>query len=292
MGRTNWMIFCACAALVFAILPFSAPARAAMAPAPAAVASPVTPVLSFGAQGRRTLEDYARLRGLDLKSARQTYAASGLVVCGAAHGAGQLTLTDDVLTTAAHVLFDASGAPRAEQCAFEIESEGATQRIAIDMKTIVAGSRKPYAQPAVDDWAVARLERPAAGIAPYALAPAIAPDSPVELAARGHFDWGGGRNLSLQGCKLYGQLTAAAQGQREFAFDCETGDGASGGAVLADQDARAPGRALAAILVGWRSKKPDAPAPFSSTHYNFAVSVEGAFRAAVLAAARHVVGQR
>lgn len=248
--------------------------------------------LSFGVDGRQTLETYARTRGLDMKTARKFYGASGLVVCGEAHGAGQLTLARDVITTAAHVLFDANGGLRAPQCAFEIEIDGAPVRMEIDMESIAAGSHKPYALPAIHDWAVAKLRRPLEGVSPYGLAASVAPDKPVELAARGHFDWGGGRLLSLQSCKLYGQAGAAAPAPREFACDCETGDGASGGAVLAENEDGAPTRDLAAIFVGWRSKKPGAVAPFSPTHYNFTVSVEGAFRAAVLNAARQTIGRR
>ena len=36
-----------------------------------------------------------------------------------------------------------------------------------------------------------------------------------------------------------------------------------------------------AIFVGYRSVAPDQALPFSPTHYNFAVTVEGAFRRAV-----------
>jgi hypothetical protein len=49
---------------------------------------------------------------------------------------------------------------------------------------------------------------------------------------------------------------------------------------------------IGAILVGWRSNKPYRAVPFSPTHYNFAVSIEGAFRTAVLDAAKKMVGQR
>ena len=36
-----------------------------------------------------------------------------------------------------------------------------------------------------------------------------------------------------------------------------------------------------AVFVGYRSVAPDEPLPFSARHYNFAVTVEGAFRRAV-----------
>jgi hypothetical protein len=42
-------------------------------------------------------------------------------------------------------------------------------------------------------------------------------------------------------------------------------------------------------LVGWRSNKPFRSAPFSRSHYNFAVTIEGAFKRAVVAAASKVV---
>ena len=84
---------------------------------------------------------------------------------------------------------------------------------------------------------------------------------------------------------MHDQLAVGEEGTREFAFDCETGDGASGGAVMVD----AARPTLGAILVGWRSNKPFRSAPYSATHYNFVVTVEGAFKKAVFAAANPMV---
>jgi hypothetical protein len=94
--------------------------------------------------------------------------------------------------------------------------------------------------------------------------------------------------MSMEACHLHDQLSVGQEGTREFSFDCETGDGASGGAVLMGDDQMQ----LGAILVGWRSNKPYRAVQFSPTHYNFAVSIEGAFRTAVLDAAKKMVGQR
>ena len=55
---------------------------------------------------------------------RRSHAASGLIYCGETHGAGQLTLANNVVTTAAHVLFDERGALRSENCDFAIETDG------------------------------------------------------------------------------------------------------------------------------------------------------------------------
>jgi hypothetical protein len=248
----------------------------------------VTPVVVFGKHSRSGLEDFAARNRLDPKELRTRFTASGLVECGAAHGAGQLTLAGDVVTTAAHVFFDERGAPRAKSCAFAVEIGNKLVRVPIDLASIVAGSKNPYAIAAVNDWAVAKLTRPVEGVTPYGLAGAAKPNTPVSFVARGHIDWGNGRKLSMERCKLHDQTSTGPAGTREFSFDCETGDGASGGAVITD--AAAP--AISAILVGWRSNKPFRSAPFSSTHYNFVVTIEGAFQKAVVAAASRVVAAR
>ncbi|MGH6852857.1 MAG: trypsin-like peptidase domain-containing protein, partial [Methylocella sp.] len=137
----------------------------------------------------------------------------------------------------------------------------------------------------VHDWAVARLTHPIEGVTPYGLATAAGPNMPIEFVARGHIDWGGGRRLSIEKCHLHDQLSAGAEGTREFSFDCDTGDGASGGALVTATNKPA----IRAILVGWRSNKPFRAAPFSRFNYNFAVTMEGAFKRAVVAAASKVV---
>jgi hypothetical protein len=248
----------------------------------------ITPVVLFGKNSRRDIEAFAATNSLDPKALRDRFAASGLVECGAAHGAGQLTLADDVITTAAHVFFDENGVPRAKNCSFAIETGHKLIRVPVDLSSIVAGSKDPYAIAAVNDWAVAKLTRPVAGVTPFALAGAAKPNTPVSFVARGHIDWGEGRKLSMERCMLHDQLTLGPEGTREFSFDCETGDGASGGAVVTED----PTPTIGAILVGWRSNKPFRSAPFSQTHYNFVVTIEGAFKKAVAAAASKVIASK
>ncbi|HXW71522.1 MAG TPA: trypsin-like peptidase domain-containing protein [Methylocella sp.] len=250
-----------------------------------AVPNPIIPVVVFGRNSRRSVDEFAAEQKLDAAVLHIRFAASGLVECGDAHGAGQLTLANDVITTAAHVFFDERGVPRAKTCYFALENRGKETRIPIESASIVAGSRDPYAIAAVHDWAVARLSRPVEGITPFTLAEGAAPNEPVEFVARGHIDWGDGRRLSMEKCHLFDQLSVGSEGTREFSFDCETGDGASGGAVVMSADKPVIG----AILVGWRSNKPFRSAPFSKYHYNFAVTVEGAFKKAVVAAASKVM---
>ncbi len=263
---------------------FSAPLMPEVSTPPAV--TDVVPIVVFGKNSRRSIEEFAAENRLDPAVLHRTYAASGLIECGNLHGAGQLTLTDQVITTAAHVFFDEKGVPTAKSCVFVLE-KGEKNQIAvpIDLSSIVAGSTDPYAVAEVHDWAVARLTRPVEGVLPYGIADAPSAESPVEFVARGHIDWGEGHRLSIEKCHLHNQLAVGKEGTREFAFDCDTGDGASGGAVLAQSTKPE----ITAVLVGWTSNRPFHSAPFSPTHYNFVVTVEGAFRQAVQAAANKYI---
>jgi hypothetical protein len=270
-------------------IPAAAGALPAPKPADVSASLPITQVLVFGKNSRQSPEEFAAAENLNVKDVKRAHAASGLVECGEAHGAGQLTLVGNVITTAAHVFYDEKGALRGTGCTFGIEVEGRSVRVPVDLTSIKAGSTNPYAFPAVHDWAVAKLTKTIADATPYQLSDSVQAQAPVEFVARGHIDWGDGRRMSMEACRLHDQLSVGQEGTREFSFDCETGDGASGGAVLMGDDQMQ----LGAILVGWRSNKPYRAVPFSPTHYNFAVSIEGAFRAAVLDAAKKMVaGQR
>jgi len=262
----------------------SAPLKLEVSPPPAV--HDVVPVVVFGKNSRRSIEEFAAENKLDPTVLHRTYAASGLIECGNLHGAGQLTLTDQVVTTAAHVFFDEKGAPTAKSCIFVLEKDGKNQiSVPIDLSSIVAGSTDPYSVAEVHDWAVARLTRPIEGVQPYGIADAPSAELPVEFVARGHIDWGEGHRLSMEKCHLHNQLATGKEGTREFAFDCDTGDGASGGAVLAQTEKPE----ITAVLVGWTSNRPFHAAPFSPTHYNFVVTIEGAFRQAVQAAANKYI---
>jgi hypothetical protein len=251
-------------------------------------ALPIEKVVVFGQDARRLPQVFADEHGLEAAEVVRAHAASGLIQCGNAHGAGQLTLTDDVVTTAAHVFYDENGVPRAQSCNFVVSLNGRDIRVPIDIASIVAGSTNPYNVAPADDWAVARLVRPMAGIRPYGIAAAVHEDEPITFVARGHIDWGGAKALSMQECLLHNQISSGRSGTREFSFDCDTGDGASGGALMVDRDTTRIG----AVLVGWRSNRPFNAMPFSRTHYNFAVTLDGAFRQAVYSAAGKMIVQK
>jgi len=245
-------------------------------------ALPLVPVVVFGDHPRLTVEQFANENHLDLVDVKRRHAASGVIHCGNARGAGQLTLADNVITTAAHVLFDEQGQLRGDSAHCFFTSTVADQEIttAIDVASVVSGNSEPYAKPAVHDWAVARLLRPVKGAVPYSLGAPAQTAQDIEFVARGHSDWGAGSAMSMENCRLHDVLSKGSEGTREFSFDCDAGVGASGGAVL-----NSNGGSLLAVFVGYRSIAPDQTMPFSTQHYNFAVTVDGAFRRAVEAAA-------
>jgi hypothetical protein len=238
---------------------------------------PLLPVVVFGADQRATAETFALKHHLDAAALRRRYAATGVIHCGNARGSGQLTLTDDLVTTAAHVLYDRNGRLRgdSDHCRFVVDAGGQEISTNLEVDSAVVGSTNPYNESAVHDWAVVRLARPLHEAEPYALAIATE-NAPVRFVARGAIDWDGGRDMSLQDCRLRTDLENGAEGTRELSFDCSANVGASGSGLL-----DAEGKGLMAVFVGYRSVDPESPLPFSATHYNFAVTIEGAFRRAV-----------
>ena len=280
-------IFVAAFAFPFVSIPLQA-APVEIAPQVSESGFPLIPVVVFGRDARRSPQVFAAEHDRAPGDVVHNHTASGLIQCGNAHGAGQLTLTDDVVTTAAHVFFDENGVPRARTCTFNLTVDKSELHVPIDLGSVVAGSTNPYDVAVAHDWAVARLTHAVTGIKPYGIAVDIHANEPTTFVARGHIDWGDAKDLSMQDCLMHDQLSEGAEGTREFSFDCDTGDGASGGALMLDRDASRIG----AILVGWRSNRPFKAMPFSRTHYNFAVTLEGAFRQAVYAAAGKMLVQK
>ncbi len=213
-------------------------------------------------------------RRLPRRHADTRFGATGIVRCGHAIGTAQLTVKSDVITTAAHVLIGNDGLARAATCTFE-PTMGPSTPVAIDMASIRAGSRTPLSEPAVRDWAVARLAVPIHGAAPYGLAAAGATPAGVVMCAGGN---GNPDAMATERCAVRRWLATAPDGIREFAIDCSAAPGSSGGALIV-------GHSIAGIYVGFRSASPQQAQAFSDTHYNFAITVDGAFRRAVHAAA-------
>jgi hypothetical protein len=182
---------------------------------------------------------------------------------------------NNVITTAAHVLIDQHGKRRAG-CVFEPKIAGGGS-VSIDYASIVTGSTRPLAERATRDWAVARLVAPLHGVKPYELGTVGSKPTAIILCA------GGNQSHSAMGteqCSTRRVIGAANDGIRELAIDCTAGPGSSGGALIA-------GNKVVGIYIGYRSNDPARAQSFSDTHYNFAITVDGPFRRALMSAARH-----
>jgi hypothetical protein len=211
-------------------------------------------------------------RGSPYSNSHTHVGATGLVRCGNRVGTAQLVLRRDVIVTAAHVLFGSSG--EHGDCVF-LPRMGSGQPIAIDTATIKAGSRTPLSEAATRDWAVARLAAPVATATPYVLGAQTSQLGTVTLCAAGN---GAPTQFGAETCAVRGVIKTA-DGVRELAIDCSGSPGGSGGAIIG-QNGEVTG-----IYVGDRSSSPSEAQPFSKTHYNFAITIEGAFRRALLAEA-------
>jgi hypothetical protein len=269
-------------ALAFALLPsllFAGDAGAENGPQAAPAGAPASAITFIDGDRRETLARFAARIGLGPRELAARYGATGVVRCGSAVGTAQLVLSPDVIATAAHNLFDQAGRLRddTERCRFEIAIAGKRQVVPLDLKRAVSGSSSPYADPAVNDWAVAPLMRPVLGVSPYPLAGAIAPPAAITLYAAARAD--GSAGFAIETCAAHRVTNRAASGVRELALDCSGESGTSGAAFLT-----ADGR-FAGIYVGFRSRTPQIAAPFSDEHYNFGVTAEGDFRRALIAAA-------
>jgi len=229
---------------------------------------PFTPAISMEKDRRAAPEEFARRAGLSLQD---EVGATGLVRCGPATGTGQLTVRNNVITTAAHVLIDERGQRRVG-CMFEPMT--GLGPIPIDYESIQTGSAMPLSNRATKDWAVARLVAPVRGANPYAVASSLSLPSIILMCAGGNKAFAA---MGMERCNARKVIGKAADGIREIAIDCNAGPGSSGAALLS-------GKKVLGIYVGYRSKHPERAQAFSDTHYNFAITVEGPFKRALLAA--------
>lgn len=262
-------VFLAACGIAVSVLPAAAIERKS-----AATGNLPSSAIIIDQDDRLSRDDYARANGLAAAAVTARFGATGLVRCGSAVGTGQLVGANNVLVTAAHVLFAPGGEPRGRgaACTFEITAAGKRLKIPVDVDKVVCGAREPYSQPAVKDWAVAPLASPVKGVRPYMpVVMGVPGDIVLAAAARS----GGEEYYSLQSCHARQVTARAPSGLREVAIDCDAEGGVSGAALLS------PDGGFLGVYVGFRSAHPGKVGPFSMSHYNFGLSAEGALRAAI-----------
>ncbi|MCC6946837.1 MAG: trypsin-like peptidase domain-containing protein [Bradyrhizobiaceae bacterium] len=260
----------------FASSPFSSTVEREFLATPTERPAPYVRAVSLDPDRRLPPSEFARYAGIGLPEFHAQYGASGLVRCGTAVGSGQLTLANNVITTAAHVFIAAGGTPRNPSCVFE-PAGNPGKSIAIDMHSIIAGSATPMDDRATLDWAVARLSMPLDGVKPYALGTTPEISSRVLMYGGGNGEAG---NMGVERCSIRSETATSPEGIQEVSFDCSAAHGGSGSALLNEN------REVVGIFVGYRTLDAKAARPFSATHYNFAITIDGAFRRALILAAR------
>lgn len=200
------------------------------------------------------------------------HAATGHVTCGSGSGTAQLVGSGQTIITAAHVLFGRSGLRgTSANCHFEVIVGGERRSAPIETSRVRTGTSDPYMTHASYDWAVVRLAAPLRGVTPFRLGNAPVSGQGVTLVSGRTL--GVSRAVIAENCLV--RAVRTAEGGREALIDCSAQSGDSGAALL-DRAGR-----VAAIYVGFRSSSPMQRLVFSSEHYNFALPISGAMRAAV-----------
>jgi hypothetical protein len=228
---------------------------------------------------RLTLPEFAAKSGQDPALFENRYAATGMIVCSGVYSTAQLTIKNDVVTTAAHAFYDTDGNPRGDlsTCHFNVMAEGKQLQVPLDVSSLVVGSRNPYAVAPVHDWAVVRLVQGVPSAQPYGVGDPGPVGSQIVMLAHRHRGWVHDGAKAIETCAIRVESLTEKDMPRELAIDCSAGEGASGSAIMVPGQAGA----MVGIYVGWRSTHPDRPGPFSMTHMNFGVAVEGPFRTAI-----------
>lgn len=230
-------------------------------------------IVVIGGESRETLPQHAKRTKQTTNSIVSRYNATGQVKCGRSVGTAQLTLKNNVITTAAHVFYNKYGKARSDlsSCKFRIQVNGSWQSYDIDPSTLRCGSKRPYSEASNKDWAVVKLKKRVMGATPYRIGSA---GKNVILLAQQHHNWRK-RSKSIELCDIR-EKKRGKFGNREISITCDAGDGASGSALL-----RPGSKTMVGIYVGFRSAHPNKSGPFSKRHLNFGVTIEGKFRQAI-----------
>lgn len=250
----------------------------------------------IGKDDRRSFSEYARHYRMSLMALRWRFAASGLLDCPGRLASAQLVGSRWTILTTAHNLLDDDGRfPWSlATCVFVMTGlDGRTIEHRVSTRGFRLGTRFP-ARDRYRDWAVLTLEAPAPDtIKPYEVAnPTWQPiprRAAIVVVAASQDNWRGHsrRVASIERCRLRG-IRVRINGHRNLlGFDCDTGRGASGAALLVPVPT---GYRLIGIGVGERSRRRGAPYD-GVTQFNAAVPAHAAIYRAVKALAKRALAK-
>ena len=135
--------------------------------------APVIKTLVIDEPDRLTEEEFAREHGRRLAEVQKRYAASGRLACkGWFPVSAQLTLRNNLVATAAHIVIDKNTTchqyKALDDCEF-IVAIGDRKRRSRIKKIIATGWGAECPHDTTGDWLIAELESPIEGIEPYSL---------------------------------------------------------------------------------------------------------------------------
>ena len=210
-----------------------------------AALSPCLAIAAFagviGSENRQAIDDYARNRHMSADQARQTFAASGRIMCNFSAASAFLVYRNNIVVTARHVVYSEPDQPsyagrmNVHRCGFEVTDGKASTWHNVDIKTITYLSDKQRSHADRFDWVVMRLFGPVDGVTPYRLpsAPAKVGEAATAVTIRQDGfpkqDW---NERILADCKVRNTRAIDAIPAAGVETDCSQGAGASGGALL------------------------------------------------------------
>lgn len=251
----------------------------------------------IGKESRETFAGRAQRTGVSPLVLRRRFGASGLLECPGRLSSAQVVGDRWTILTSAHNILDDKGRfPWAlDTCVFVVTGlDGRTVEYRVSAKNWRIGTRRPDRN-RYQDWAVLTLEVPVeATVEPYSVEDPGSHPVPrrgaVTVIAASHDNWPrrSKRVASIENCRLR-SIRLKINGRRNLmGFDCDTGKGASGAALLIRQRS---GYRIVGLAVGERSRRPGA-AYDGLRHFNAAVPMHRRIVAAVKAVERERLADR
>jgi hypothetical protein len=208
----------------------------------------------IGTDDRKLLSEFTLDGVADQAAMRASLAATQGLSCGDGGGSASLIYRNDVIIFSAHELLkgEAKHPRELDNCVFVVtNTAGETDHYPLLLTTLDHGGPTPASQVDEiwnrgnqDDWAIARLARPVAGIEPYRLpeqAEFGAPGSAVTTISETTDNWQGSPGMLAQNCHVVAaEAKLASRFPAVMHLDCDVGKGASGSAILEEVASGAP----------------------------------------------------
>ncbi len=199
-----------------------------------------SPALIIGTDNRMDVASFAISHKISEDDVRSRFHATGALKCGAQSFSAQLTLKNNIITTAAHAFYQICNQQvDLKQCKFITVYENVSREFKIK-RLVGAGGPCPTAATRGEDWAVAELSKAVEGIEGYKIIPPPYPlmlksfeGYPVTHPAAWHVDLCGPNGCPpiVSECSIRDIMHVEAASPIVH-MDCDVGFGASGSAQL------------------------------------------------------------